>query len=94
MSANTTLAPDNVMASEVAIKVFAGTITSSPGPTPKTFRAINKASVPFPTPTQCLTLQKEAKAFSKDSTNGPPTKADFDITSEIAESISFLMDSY
>ena len=54
-SAKTTLPPARVTASEVAIKVRAGTMTSSPGFIPNPLRARTRASVPLPTPTQCLT---------------------------------------
>ena len=45
-------APAILIASDVAIKLFAAVITSSPGPTPSVLRARNSASVPFATPTQ------------------------------------------
>jgi len=91
MSTNTTRAPVEVTASDVAIKVFAAVMTSSPCPMPSTLRAMKRASVPLPTPTQCFTPQYWAKADSKDFTKGPPTKADFEITSLMAQSISGFM---
>jgi hypothetical protein len=46
-----------VIASEVAMKLFAAVMTSSPGPMPSAFRAMNSASVPLATPTQWSTPQ-------------------------------------
>ncbi len=57
MSTNTTRAPAMVTASDVAMKEFAGTMTSSPGPTPSAMSAIAIASVPLATPTQWPTPQ-------------------------------------
>ncbi len=57
MSTNTTWAPAILMASDVAMKLFATVMTSSPGPTPSAFRAMNSASVPFATPTHRSTPQ-------------------------------------
>ncbi len=91
-STKATLAPVRVTASDVAMKLFAGTRTSSPAPIPRILSAINRASVPFPTPTQCFTLQKSAKAFSNELTCAPPIKAVFDMTSAMTESISGWMD--
>ena len=50
-SAKRGTAPARTTAAAVAMKVFAGTTTSSPGPIPSAVRVSSKASVPFATPT-------------------------------------------
>ena len=67
-STNTGTAPSRHTASAVAMKVLAGSTTSSPGPTDAARNAISSASVPFATPTQCSTPQKRAYASSKVAT--------------------------
>ena len=57
MSTKTTRAPAMVTASDVAMNEFAGTRTSSPGPTPSAMSAMAIASVPLATPTQWPTPQ-------------------------------------
>ena len=52
MSTNTTCAPAILIASDVATKLLATVMTSSPGPMPSAFSAMNSASVPLATPTQ------------------------------------------
>ena len=90
MSTKTTLAPDIVIASDVAMKLLATVMTSSPLPIPMAFSARKMASVPFPTPMQCFAPQNAAKADSNALTKGPPMKADLEMTSAIAWSISSL----
>jgi len=94
MSTKATRAPVMVTASEVAMKLLAGTATSSSGPTPRALRARYRASVPFPTPMQCFTPQNEANLSSKDLTYLPPTKAVSEMTLEMASSICGLMAWY
>ena len=94
MSTNTTCAPAIRMASDVATKLLATVITSSPGPIPSVRNAMNNASVPFATPTQCPTSQYCANASSKAFTNGPLTNAVSEMTAAMAASISGLIDSY
>ena len=94
ISTKTTLAPDIVIASDVAMKLFATVMTSSSLPIPMAFNARKMASVPFPTPMQCFAPQNAANADSNALTKGPPMKADFEMTSAIAWSISSLMLSY
>ena len=50
-------APASSTASAVATNVFAGTITSSPGPMPSPVKVSWSASVPFATPSACGTWQ-------------------------------------
>ena len=88
-STNTGLAPQYVIASAVAMKVFGTVITSSPGPTPEASRASQRASVPLPTPMAVLALAIGREMLLQiRSTNGPPAKAPQSITSPIAASIS------
>ena len=94
MSTNTTWAPAIRMASDVATKLFATVITSSPGPTPSVRNAMNNASVPFARPTQCATPQYCANASSNAFTNGPPMKAVSEMTDAMAASMSGLIDWY
>ena len=56
-STGTGLAPTFDTASHVAMKVWAGTITSSPGPISHARRTSCRASSPLPTATQCLAWQ-------------------------------------
>jgi hypothetical protein len=56
------------------MKVLAGISTSSPGPSPAARSTSSRASVPLPTPRQCATPVKEAKARSKVATSGPRMK--------------------
>jgi len=51
-STGTGRAPTWLTASQVAMYVFAGTITSSPGPIPQARSTSVRASRPLPTPTQ------------------------------------------
>ena len=48
----TGVAPTWLTASKVAMNVMAGTITSSPGPTPRAWSASRSASSPLAMPTQ------------------------------------------
>ena len=93
-STKTGVAPQNDIASAVAMKVLGTVMTSSPGPTPSASSAIQRASVPLPTPTHSVHPQKGAKAFSNSATKGPPAKAVLSITACRAEWISGLMASY
>ena len=54
-----------------AMKVFAGTITSSPRPMSTARSASSRASVPLATPTQCSTPTNAANSCSKAATSGP-----------------------
>ncbi len=76
-SARTGRAPILATAPAVAMKVLAGTTTSSPGPTPLARRASSTASVPLPTPTQCATPPNSAYSRSKAATSSPPMNAVF-----------------
>ena len=71
MSAKTGVAPALTTAPAVAKKLTPGTITSSPGRTPRARRAIVSASVPLATPMQCRRPMKAANSDSKASTSGP-----------------------
>jgi hypothetical protein len=53
MSTKTGRAPTALIASAVAIKVWATVITSWPGPTPTARSTNSSAAVPLATPTQC-----------------------------------------
>ena len=53
MSTKTGLAPTAMIARTVAMKVLAGVITSSPGPTSKARSASSIAASPVPTPMAC-----------------------------------------
>ena len=64
------VAPARDTASAVAMKVFAGMMHSSPGPTPSARSAISIASVPFATPTQCRAPVKVAYSDSNAATWG------------------------
>ena len=57
MSTKTGLAPTELIASAVAIKVWATVMTSLPGPTLKERSTRSSAAVPLATPTQCSTRQ-------------------------------------
>ena len=71
-STGTTVAPVCATASQVAINVCAGTITSSPGPIPRARNGSTSASSPLPTPTQYFAPQYSAKAASNSATAAPP----------------------
>jgi hypothetical protein len=59
-SAKTIFAPARRTASAVAMKVFAGTTTSSPCPIPSARRATSSASVPLAAPTTWRAPRKSA----------------------------------
>ena len=73
-STKTGTAPIREAASAVAMKVFAGMMTSSPAPTPTARKASSRASVPLDTPTTCPTPMYSAYSSSKAVTSGPPMK--------------------
>ena len=68
-STGTGIAPARDTASQVAMKVLAGTITSSPAPIPYPLRISSSASRPLLTPMQCRTPQYAANSLSKASTS-------------------------
>ena len=70
-SARTGVQPLAETASTVAMKVFAGTITSSPGPRPRARRISDSASSPLPTPTAWRVPQNRANSVSNASVCGP-----------------------
>ena len=72
MSTTTGRPPAWITASSVAMKVIAGTITSSPGSITAAWSASRNASSPLATPTQVRAPQYEANARSNDATCGPP----------------------
>ena len=74
-SANRGVAPARTTAAAVAMNVFAGTTTSSPGPTPSAVRLSCRASVPLARPTAWSTPQYAAQSRSKAVTAGPPMYA-------------------
>ena len=57
------------------MNVWAGTITSSPGPMPAACSMMVRAAVPDATPTQCRTPQYAANSASNRSTSSPSTNA-------------------
>ena len=65
MSTNTGIAPAWSTAIADALKLYAGTNTSSPGPTPAAHSAMCKAAVPEPTARQYGTLMVWHHSFSK-----------------------------
>ena len=69
------VAPARLTASAVAMNELAGTMTSSPGPTPSACRARTIASVPEETPTACGASNAEASSASKRSSASPIVKA-------------------
>src|SRR5947208_1452459 len=73
-STNSGSAPACEIASVVAMNVLGTVTTTSPGCTPAAIRANRSASVPLPTPTQCVVPQNAANASSNCCTMGPPTK--------------------
>src|SRR2546421_249389 len=74
-SQNTGKAPACRTPSTEAMKVCAGTTTSSPGPIPAAIRARAIAAVPEPTPTQWEASEYAANSRSNASTSLPRTKA-------------------
>ena len=74
-STKTGIAPISVIAPAVATKVLAAVITSSPGPTFKTFKESFIASVPELTPTANLVPIKFANLFSNDFNSFPNVKS-------------------
>jgi len=64
ISTKTGFAPQNVTAAAVAVKVRAGTNTSSPVRTPYASRDNCSAASPLPTPTAYLEPQYAANSFS------------------------------
>ncbi len=70
-STGTGVAPAYDTASHVAMYVFEGTMTSSPGPIPIAFRMMNRASSPFATPMQWRTPQYAANSASNACTSFP-----------------------
>ena len=64
MSQNTGTAPRWITALIVATQVYVGTITSSPGPTPRAASEVMSAPVPDVTPTACLAPIASANARS------------------------------
>ena len=70
-SASTGVAPARQTASAVAMNVLAGTMHSSPAPTPSARNAISIASVPLATPTQCRVPVNAAYSDSNAATCGP-----------------------
>ncbi len=93
-STNTGCAPARDTASADAMKVFAGTTTSSPGPMSRARRASSIASVPLPTPTQWPTPQARANSSSKAPTSGPRTKAPLEATRSIPARTSSAISPY
>ena len=75
ISTNSGCAPACEMASVVAMKVLRHGEYAIPGLTPAAISAKRSASVPLPTPTQWLTSQNSANAFSKSCTAFPPMNA-------------------
>ena len=57
------------------MNVWAGTITSSPGPMPAAFIATARAAVPEATPTHAATPHTAANSASKRSTSSPRMNA-------------------
>src|SRR6185437_2981400 len=74
-SANRGVAPARTTASADAMKVLAGTITSSPAPIPSAVSVSAIASVPLATPIACGDPQYAAQDCSNSSTASPPIKA-------------------
>src|SRR5699024_5600683 len=72
-STGTGVAPAPNTASHVAMNVWEGTITSSPGPTPRARSPISTASSPVPTPTQSSAWHSSANSLSNAVTSGPRT---------------------
>ena len=71
-STNTGVALQNRTALAVATNVVAGTITSSPLPTPSVARARWRAVVPFEQATACRVPQAAANSRSNRVRNSPP----------------------
>ena len=93
-STNTGSAPVADTAAAVATNVFAGTMTSSPGLTPRARSTSSSAVEPDATPIACRTPQYSANQRSNSATSGPPMNADRPITEAIAASIAGFSCSY
>ena len=93
-STNTALPPAIQMASAVAKNVFAVVMTSSPSFSPRAMNVSHSASVPEFTPTACFCPQYRASSPSKRLRVGPVTYWPDRMTSRIAPSSSFWIDSY
>ena len=85
-STKTGVPPAAMIASAVAMNVFAGTSTCAPGSRPPARSASSIASVPFATPITEPTPSQSAKRSSNDATAGPSTKPPDRITSRTAAS--------
>src|SRR5208282_5986501 len=94
ISTNTGLAPQYVIASAVAMKVFGVVMTSSPCCTPSASNPRCKAAVPLLRATQCFAPQNSANSRSKASISSPWTKADFSQTRSSAGRISSRSPAY
>ena len=64
MSTKTGFAPARTIELAEAIIVQSGTITSSPGPIPSAFKAMNKLTVPLATTETCLLPVNSARRLS------------------------------
>ena len=93
-STKTGVAPAAETASGVAKKVLAGTMTSSPAPTPHAIKARWSAAVPFETPTHSRAPTYSANSRSNASTAGPRMKADVSSTRWMAASTSAFIERY
>ena len=101
MSANTGRAPARHTEPAVAKNVYAGTMTSSAGPSsrgerhiPSAMSETSSASVPLDTPTACFTPEYLATASSKSATYFPPMKYWLSSTSRIDFSVSERTSAY
>ena len=94
MSAKTGRAPTFVIASAVAMNVWAVVITSSPGPMPSARRESSSAAVPELTPTAPAAPTCWAQAASNARTSSPRMKLVLSRMRWIALSISPRMDWY
>ncbi len=94
MSTSTGVAPASLTARAVAMKVLAGSNTLSPGPIPRACIAIQRASVPLATLTQCLLPTNPAKSRSNSATAGPRMKSHRSRTPATAASTSGLIERY
>ena len=81
MSANFGVPPRRITHSAGAIKVKSGTMTSSPGFSPRASNAIVKASVPLPQVMVCFDPVNSASSDSSAWTTGPPMKQPLSRTS-------------
>src|SRR5439155_27328318 len=93
-STSTTFAPSRNSGRTVAMNVFAGAITSSPGPMPATSYASASAAVPEDTPTQCPVPQRAAHSDSKLATSAPRMYCVDAMLASTAASISSLIVAY